>query len=402
MSTYSYKAISRSGAEISGVIKAADAGEASIKINDSIGTVTSLTEVREKSGLMTEINPPKKLKDKELSLVCKQFSIILTAGLPIVRTVELVAGQTENEKLKELLEAVAEDITEGHSLAASFALRGEELPATFIETIRAGEESGSLESAFAKLSAYFEKRGKTRDKVKSALAYPVFVLVIAAVVIAIIMIYAVPTFTDVFLELGIDLPLPTKALIGFSNFMTKYFIFIAILVVAIAVGLRVYGKSEEGAINLAEFKLKLPIIGRIELMNAASQFANTFSTMLSAGMPVTRSLSVTGNSMTNAFLGQSVKHVTEGIEAGHSVGDCLRRENTMPDLLVEMTAVGESSGSLENTLGVIAEYYDNEVDVATTRAVSLLEPSIIVVLAIFVFWILLAVYVPMFSMYSSI
>ena len=400
MTTYKYKAISHSGVEIDGVIEAHDRDDAVIRLRENCASVLSLNEVQES----VELGDPAKRRigGKELSLVCQQFSIILTSGIPIVRAVELVAEQSENKTLRELLKNVAADVAAGYSLASGFEMRNKTLPTTFIETIRAGEESGSLEISFSRLSEYFSKKAKIRAKTITSLTYPAFVVVVAIAVITIIMVYAVPTFTQTFETMGIDLPWATRLLIGMSDFFTKYSLIVLAFVALGVLGLRIFYHTDTGRVKLSKLHLNLPVLGRIAVMTAASQFANTLSTMLASGLPVIRALGVTGRSMSNFYLGQSVNDVVAGVEAGRRIGEGMEDTRDFPDLLVEMTKVGEESGSLEETLRVIGNYYDAEVESASTRAASLLEPIIICILAVFVVMVLLAVYLPMFGMYGSI
>ena len=401
MTTYKYKAISNSGAQFEGVIEAHDREDAIVMLRESCSSVLSLNEVREESPLNISLTG-KKVKDKALALVCQQFSIILKSGIPIVRAIELVAEQANDKTLKGILKDVAKDVAAGYSLASGFEMRDQSLPPTFIETIRAGEESGSLELAFSRLAEYYMKKNKIRSKIISALAYPTFVIVVAIIVITVIMIYAVPAFTNSFESMGIDLPWATKLLIGTSDFFRANALFLGSLIVALLLALKIYGNTENGKINLARFRLKIPVVGRITLMSAAGQFASTLSTMLASGLPVIRALSVTGRAMTNEFLGMSVLDVVSGIESGRRIGECMEDSRHFPNLLVEMTKVGEESGSMEETLRVVGIYYDTEVENASTRAVTLLEPIIICTLAVFVVVVLLAVYLPMFSIYGGI
>lgn len=401
MKNYQYKAISRSGLETSGVISAEDKTDAVIRLGETCSVVNSLRRVYDREDILEKLRT-QKIDEKSLSLVCRQFSIILRAGMPIIKTVTLVAGQTEDKLIKNLLGMVAEDVAAGYSLADSFGLRGPFLPATFTETIRAGEESGTLDTAFERLSAYYLKQSKIKSKVVSAMTYPLFVLAVAIVVIIIIMVKAVPQFTGTFASMDMELPLPTRMLIGLSDFFGSWLWLLLLIAVATIAGLKIYGRTEKGAAEMGKFRLKLPVIGRIELMNGAGQFANTLSTMLAAGLPAIKALNITGRTMSNRFLGGSVVNAVDSIESGFRIGESLKAQNALPELLVEMTAMGEETGSLEDTLKVVGDYYDNEVDVTATRAVSLLEPIIICVLAAFVVLVLLAVYLPMFSMYGSI
>ena len=401
MVTYKYKALSKGGIEVEGVIKAHDKSDAVIKLKEEYDLIVDIKEVvsldlfRRKEG-------KGKVTDKDIALMCQQFSILLTAGLPITRTVELVGVRSDNKALKHILASVAEDVTAGYSLAGSFQARAQNLPISFIETIRAGEESGCLEMAFGRLASFFEKKANISGKVRSALTYPIFVIIVAVIVIAVIMGYAVPVFTTVFTDMGVDLPLPTRLLITMSGFFKVATLPIICIIVALIVAYRLLKKKESWAIKFDKIKLKLPLLGKISIMNASSQFANTFSTMLAAGIPAVRALGITARSLPNAYMTDKILKTVGIVEQGQSIGNALRQVEEMPELLVEMTAVGEDSGSMEHTLEVVGHYYDTEVEYVTGRAVKMIEPVIISVLAVFVAFILLSVYLPMFSMYGSI
>ncbi|MGI6507621.1 MAG: type II secretion system F family protein [Saccharofermentanales bacterium] len=401
MVTYKYKALSKGGIEIEGVIKAHNKNDAVIKLKGEYALVVDIKEVAS-LGLFKKKEGEGKVSDKDIALMCQQFSILLTAGFPIARTVELVGVRSENKALKEILASVAEDVTAGYNLAGSFQTRAKNLPVSFIETIRAGEESGSLEMAFGRLADFFEKKANIAGKVKSALSYPILVIIVAIIVIAVIMGYAVPVFTTVFMDMGVDLPLPTRILIAMSNFFKVAAIPIIVIVVTLIIAYRLLKKKESWAIKFDKIKLKIPLFGKISIMNAASQFANTFSTMLAAGIPAVRALGITARSLPNAYITDELLKTVAIVEQGHSIGVALRQVKEMPELLVEMTAVGEDSGSMEHTLEVVGQYYDTEVEYVTSRAIKLIEPAIILVLAVFVVFILFSVYLPMFSMYGSI
>ncbi|HHT25546.1 MAG TPA: type II secretion system F family protein [Clostridiaceae bacterium] len=401
MITYKYKALSKDGMAVEGVIKAHDRNDAVFKLKNEYGIIVDIKEVTSLD-LFTKKEGTGKVKDKDIALMCQQFSILLTAGLPIARTVELVGVRSESKVLKQILTSVAEDVTAGYNLAGSFQTRAKNLPVNFIETIRAGEESGSLEMAFGRLASFFEKKANISGKVKSALTYPIMVIIVAVIVIAVIMGYAVPVFTNVFVGMGVELPLPTRILIAMSDFFKVATIPIICIIAVLIIMYRLLKKKESWAIRFDKIKLKLPVVGKINIMNAASQFANTFSTMLAAGVPAVRALGITARSLPNAYMADEILNTVGMVEQGYSIGNALRQVNELPELLVEMTAVGEDSGSMEHTLEVVGHYYDTEVEYVTSRAVKLIEPVIIVVLAAFVAFILLSVYLPMFSMYDSI
>ncbi len=388
---------------MSGIIEAFNELDAVGRIKEDCDVVLKVTEVKEdKPGFLNMDVGGNKLNNKAFTVMCSQFAIILRSGVPIARTVQLIAEKTTDKPIKRIIKKVAEDVDAGRSLATSFADRGDKLlPTTFIETIRAGEESGSIDKAFASMAESFEKSYKMKGKVRSALAYPIFVLVIAVIVVIVLMVKVVPTFTAMFEELGTELPLPTRMLIGISHFFQRGWPFLLGIVVAIVLFFKIYGNSETGRLNLAKLKLKLPILGNIQQLNAASQFANTMTTMLGAGLPLTRAVSITAKVITNYYISQEVGKLSGKLEEGKALGASLRESGCMPDILTDMTAVGEETGEMEDTLRTIGEYYDNELMMATDAAVKKLEPTLLVGLAIVAGFIVISIYLAMFSMYEG-
>lgn len=401
MPTYKYEGAYSSGETVTGVVEAVSEHEAVVQIRQHCEVVLSLKEIPLASRGQA-LDRFQRVNAKSLALMCQQFAIILKAGLPLVQTVDLAAGQIEDRVLAGLLRQVSEDVSNGWSLSYSLDQRGGKLPVTFRETIRAGEESGDLVSAFERMGVYYDRTAKTNAKAVSALTYPAFVIVVAIIVMAVIMGYAVPAFIGVFNSLDAELPWVTVALIAMSNFFSRYFLVILAALAGLILAVWGYGRTESGGLRLSRLRLALPVVGKIGRMSSASQFAHTMSAMLSAGMPILQAIEVSGRAMGSLCMSREVLDAIGGVESGRSLGDCLARAKELPPMLMEMVAVGESAGALESTLDVLAEYYDNEVDVGTARALSLLEPAIIVVLAVFVVFVLMAVYLPMFSMYSAI
>lgn len=401
MPTYRYEATGAGGQRAEGVVEAADTAQAVAQIRQNYDVVLRLEPIA--APRTDPLERFQKLNLKVFALLCKQFSILLKAGLPLVQTVDLVTDQMSDRMLKKLLTQVSEDIANGWSLSYSFTQRGAgRLPVTFLETIRAGEESGDLVKAFARMSTYYDRMSKTRAKAVSALVYPAFLLAAAAAVILIIMTYAVPTFARTFTSMNIEMPLPTRIVIGVSGFFSEYIWLLLCLVAAVVLALRLYGRTTAGRLHLARARLAIPILGGVATMTAASQFAHTMSAMLSAGMPILKALDTAGRSVQNAHLSQQLLSVLPGVESGRSLGQCMLELQDLPPMLAQMTAMGEATGSLESTLEVQAEYYDNEVETLSARALALLEPIIICIMAVIVVVILLSIYLPMFSLYGSI
>lgn len=400
--TYKYTAISKSGAKVKGVVEGFNELDAIDRIKQNCNIVLKITPVKERdenSILAMQIGNP--LNVKAFTVMCSQFAIILRAGIPVGRATYLIAEKTTNKYLKKMLQQVASDVESGRSLAASFADRGAKLlPATFVETIRAGEESGDLAKSFDIMHKHYDKQLQTRGKVKSALTYPIFVLIIAIAVVIVLMVKVVPTFTSIFAGYGAELPAITRLLIAISNFFANAYIYMAAVLVFGIIAVKVYGKSEQGRLNIARLMLKMPVLGNINRLNAACQFANTMSIMLSAGLPLTRAVSITANVIDNYFIGKQIGMVSGRIAEGRSFGESVRETGCMPDILNDMVAVGEETGEMEDTLGTIGAYYDAELDMAINSALKKLEPTILVLLAGVAGFIVIAIYMAMFQMYA--
>lgn len=402
MPTYKYEGAYANGERVSGVIEAVSQADAVNKIRQTCEMVISIREVP-KIAARKPLSKFHKINAKSLALTCRQFSIILKAGLPLVQAVDLVASQCSDKNLSALLHQVSDDVSNGWSLSYSFDQRASKaLPITFRETVRAGEESGDLLSAFRRMADYFERMNKTRSSVMSALTYPIFVIFVAVIVVGIIMVYAVPTFTSMFASMDVELPWATRIVIGASNFVQNWGLAVLGFILLVVFALRLFSVTNKGGLALSRAQLRLPVLGSVVRMSNSSQFAHTMSTLLAAGMPILQSIEVSGRTMTNRCMSEEVLDTLPGVESGRTFGECLSYSRELPEMLVQMAAVGESTGSMEDTLSVLAEYYDNETDVRVQRAISLLNPAIIVLLAGFVAIILFAVYLPLFSMYGSI
>ena len=404
MINYKYQAVSKDGKKVSGVIEGFNEMDAAAKLKELYPIVTSLTQMDKKSGssfLNMEIGG-NKINDKAFTLMCSQFAVILRAGVPIARTVHLIAEKMTDKPLKKILLQVADDVESGRSISASFAERGnKQLPLTFLETIHAGEEAGNLDSAFESISEHYNKQIKMKGKVRGALIYPAFVLVVAIVVVIVLMVKVVPTFTAIFDDYDAELPFITQLLIGMSDFFRKNILYMVFVAIILFFAFKLYNNTENGRLNVAKFAMKMPVLGNINVLNAASQFANTMTMMIDAGLPITKSVGITARVLDNYYVSTEVGKITGRLEEGHTLGFSLREAGCLPDILVDMTAVGEESGELSRTLAMTARYYDAELEQATADALAKLEPTILVFLAGFAGFIVIAIYMAMFGMYAA-
>ena len=406
MITYRYKGLTSSGANVEGVVEAFDKQDALMRAKENCRVLISVEPVS--GGKVNDIMNADlgallsggKIKPKKLTLLCSQLSIELRAGLPLVSALRLVAENEEDKNIKRILNEVADDVHAGNGLADSFAARGPGLPRTFIETIRAGEESGKLDETFDKLQKYYENADAVASKVGSALIYPAMLIAVAIIVITIIMVVAVPVFEKTFSSQGNELPLPTKLLIAMSNFMVDNIWLLIAIVAAAALAIFFYGKTDSGRHLYARIALTFPGISLVNKMNAASQFSSTLSTMLSSGLPLVSAARITANTSDNLLISEDIEKAVSGVVEGKRLSDGIKESQWFPSLLKEMVTVGEETGKLEDTLNVVSEYYTKEVDIAVKRALDILNPCITIVLALMVVFILLSVYLPIFSMYG--
>lgn len=401
MNSYKYNALSADGAKVKGIIEAVDEYQAVDKIKEKCPIVISIDEIQNKkmnSILNKEIG--KKVDSKSLSVMCSQFAIILEAGTPLNKTIKMIASQTEDKKLKRMLENAYDDVTYGSTLESAFRKNYDGLPEVFLETIKAGEQSGNLPGSFANMQKYFDKSFKTSQKIKSVTGYPLFVLCVAIIVVIVVMVVVVPTLTNVFGELGGELPLMTRMLIATSNWFAKWWIILVGIILAFYVAYKLLTSSEAGQIRKSERKLKLPVIGNITTLTNAQEFANTMASLLEAGLTVGDALRVTSRCITNYAVSKEVFAMAEKVETGTSLSEAMEKSEYLPATLKEMTGVGEKSGELVKTLKTIGDYYANESDYAIKAALDRLEPTLLILLAIFAGYIVISIYLPMFTMYS--
>ncbi len=405
MNSYKYTALTSTGEKIDGMIDAVNQIDATNRIRQQYDMVLNIKEMKGAGSLPGFLSMEiggNRLNNKEFTLMCSQLATILSAGIPISRAIRLIGDKVSDKTLKRILKSAGEDVEAGRSLSSSFEEYGGKLfPVTFIETIRAGEAAGDLAGAFDSMARHFDKQSKMGAKVRAAMGYPLFVLAVAVVVVMVLMVRVVPTFTAIFDDLGGELPLMTRMLIAISNFFRKYILYMVIIIAAIIVAYILYKRTPSGARNLARLQLKLPVLGNIAELNAASLFANTMATMIGAGLPMTRAVRITSQVMTNQLFKEKVEGMVTRIEEGRTVVDSMRETEIMPDILSDMVGVGEETGEMKHTLDVTAAYYDNELETAVQAAIAMLEPALLVFIAGIAGFIVIAIYMAMFSMYGA-
>jgi type IV pilus assembly protein PilC len=364
-----------------------------------------LTSVKEKG---REIAVPKigggrkKVKAKELAIFTRQFSVMIDAGLPLVQCLEILSQQQESKHFAVVLTQTRQDVEEGSTLAAAMARHPKIFDQLFVNMIEAGEAGGILDLILQRLSTYIEKIVKLRRDVISAMIYPSAVVVIAIAVIAVIMVFVIPSFQSIFTGLlgpGEQLPLPTRIVVGISDFLASiYGLVILGVIIGAVVAVRAYYKTPKGRRMIDGFMLKVPIIGSILRKIAIARFSRTLATLLSSGVPILQSLDITARTAGNVILEEAIGKIRVGVERGESVVEPLRATDIFPNMVSQMVGIGEQTGALDSMLGKVADFYEQEVDAAIASLLTLIEPVMIGFLGVTIGSIVIAMYLPLFTL----
>jgi type IV pilus assembly protein PilC len=346
----------------------------------------------------------KKIPLKALSLFCKQFYTMVDAGVTIVGSLDLLRRQTENRKLANILSKVYEDVQKGMSLSEAMRVHKSQFPTIVISMIEIGEISGNLDTVLDRLSVYLEKDNKIRQKVKTSMVYPKVLSGIALVAVIFMMIFVVPNFISMFKDMGNELPLPTRILLGISNlFKNIWFLLGASIVIpSLIASYKKIKKTEKGKYLYDKFILGLPIVGKNVSKIIAARFSRSLSLMLKTGVPLIQALEVVGNLLDNEVVNRGMIKVKEDIKRGSGLAEPLEAVGIFPVMVTHMISIGEEAGSLDSIVEKVADFYDDELDASIGKLVAMLEPLMIVAMAIVIGGIVIAMILPIFSMYQNV
>ena len=368
-------------------------------------TLTSVKEKGREIGI-PKLGGRKKVKAKDLSIFTRQFSVMIDAGLPLVQCLEILAQQQENKYFQQILLQVRQDVEEGSTLSAAMARHPRVFDQLYANMVEAGETGGILDLILQRLSTFIEKIVKLKRDVISALIYPAAVVLLAIVAVAVIMVVVIPQFQNIFLGLlgpGELLPLPTRIVIGISNFLAGWGgLVILVVIIATAVGIRFYYKTPNGRKVIDRILLKLPIFGKILQKIAVARFSRTLSTLLSSGVPILQSLDITARTAGNVIIEEAIISVRTGVERGENFVDPLRATEVFPNMVAQMVGIGEQTGALDAMLGKIADFYEQEVDAAIANLLTLMEPLLIGFLGVTIGSIVIAMYLPLFTLIGKL
>jgi type IV pilus assembly protein PilC len=402
MATFAYTGRSRAGQTVTGELVAdtVDAAVAALRREEQI-LVTQISPAKEK--VVGKRKPRERAaKAKDLAVFTRQFSVMIGAGLPLVQCLEILGTQAEDRNFGRVILAVRGDVEAGASLADAMKKHPKVFDNLFSNMIAAGEAGGILDAILKRLATYIEKAVKLKGQVKSAMVYPIAVIVIATVVVTAILWKVIPTFASLFAGLGADLPLPTRIVIAMSNALVAYMPFIVGAIVAMGFGFRAYYATPGGRHVIDATVLKLPILGLLMRKIAVARFCRTLSTLLASGVSILDALDITARTAGNAVVEEAIQTTRKSIERGETVAGPLKQTNVFPPMVVQMIGVGETTGALDTMLAKIADFYEDEVDVAVAGLLTLLEPIMIALLGGIVGGIVIAMYLPIFSLISQL
>jgi type IV pilus assembly protein PilC len=405
MATFAYSGRTRAGQTVNGE-READSMEAAVAAlrRDQV-LVTKINPLSEKAvakPVSGKVYKVKKVSAKSLAVFTRQFSVMIDAGLPLVQCLEILGTQEEDKNFGRVILDTRAEVENGASLADAMRKSPKVFDALFTNMIAAGEAGGILDTILKRLATYIEKAVKLKNQVQSAMIYPVAIIVIAAIVVGVILWKVIPTFATLFAGLGAELPLPTRIVVGMSNGLVRFGPFILVGIGAMVFAFRSYYQTEGGRMRVDGFSLKLPVIGPMMRKIAVARFCRTLATLLASGVSILEALDITAKTAGNAVVEKALYLVRKSIEGGDTIAAPLKETGVFPPMVVQMIGVGEATGALDTMLGKIAEFYEEEVDVAVAGLLTLLEPIMIAVLGGVVGGIVIAMYMPIFALISKL
>jgi type IV pilus assembly protein PilC len=399
MPNYVWKGRNRAGLIQEGVL-AADSKDLALSNLRRQNIV--VTGIRERGKEISVSKMGRKVPPKILAVFTRQFSVMIDAGLPLVQCLEILANQQEHKSFQKILLQVRQDVEAGSTLADAMRRHPKAFNNLYVNMIAAGEAGGILDTILQRLSIYIEKSVKLASQVRSALIYPIAVIVIAAIVVAVILLKVIPTFAALFTSLGAELPFPTRVVIAASKFLARYFIFFVLAIGGAIFAFRRYYATYNGRRVVDGLVLKLPILGMIMRKIAVARFCRTLATLTSSGVPILEALDITARTSGNAIVEDAVLETRKSVEGGKTIVEPLRETGIFPNMVVQMIGVGEQTGALDAMLNKIGDFYEDEVDAAVAGLVKLLEPVMIFILGVIIGGIVIAMYLPMFTLINKI
>lgn len=401
MPSFVYTAIDKAGVEMKGNVEAENKADVIQQVK-RMGLIP--VEIEEQSiwNRNLEFNFERKPSSRDLSIFCRQFVSMTKAGVTIIDAMRMLVEQTENKTLKKAAEALRASLEKGESLASSMKEHPKIFPGILNSMVAAGEASGSLDVAMERMSTQFEKTAKNQGMVKKAMIYPMVVGVVAIAVIVVMLVIVIPSYSQMFEDLNTELPAITQMVLGASNFLKARWMVIVAVVAAAVVGIKVYLSTEEGKRMFSKLQFMIPGVKNLVIKSASANMARTLGTLISAGVPLVEAVDIVANTMQNVLIREALLNAKDQIMIGVPLSDPLRECGLFPPMVYHMIRIGEEAGTTEEMLTKLADYFDEEVELAVQSLMAAMEPMIIVVLAAIVGVMVISILLPMMSMYDSV
>lgn len=400
MAVYAYRGRTTAGV-VAGEIEAPDRTTAVSQLRSKGILVTAVQERRARAAAAPRRGGGK-VRDRDLAVFTRQFSAMVDAGLPIAQCLGILAEQSESRTLRHVTTQIAREVEAGSTLADAFRKFPRIFNELFTNMLQAGEAAGVLDVVLQRLSTYIEKAASLKRKVKGALVYPATIIAVAILVVIFMMTFVIPTFATMFKSLGAELPLPTRIVLWLSDFTRRYVLLILAAMVGFVFALRKYYATEQGSAVIDALLLKVPVIGGLVRKVAVARFTRTLGTMIASGVPILEALRITARASGNRVVERAVMQARSAVTAGRTLAEPLRAAAVFPPMVVHMIHVGESTGALDQMLGKVADFYDDEVDTAVGALMSLLEPAMIVILGVIIGGLVVSLYLPIFKIVTLI
>ena len=408
MPNFTYRGVTSGGGQVRAEITAPDERSAARQLR-SQGIVVQNIAVKRGAGGKIELGDLPGLstllggvRGKDISVFSRQFATMIAAGLPLVQCLQTLGMQMERKRFQDIIAKVAYDVESGSTLSDALGRFPRVFDELYVNLVHVGETGGVLDSMLSRLSTYLEKAQALKHRVQMAIVYPILVMTIAVLVVAFLMIFIIPIFAAFFNNAGVPLPLPTRIVIAVSNGVTRYWYIVLAVWAAAMFGFRAWYRTEAGRLTVDRFFLRAPIFGPLVRKISIARFTRTLSALLGGGVPIIDALRITAKTAGNRVVENSVMAARERVMAGHTLGERLKDSGVFPPMVVQMVIVGEQTGALDNMLAKVADYYEDEVDVAVSGLTALLEPLLIVFLGVVIGGIVIAIYLPIFKVVTLV
>ncbi len=402
MALYRYKAVQSDGKEVNEVMTAATLAEVQEKIRDKGLYLVQIREDVEKKSASEQLSFGGKVTAKQISIFCKQFATLLKAGVPVASGLDILYRQTENKTFKSALEDVYTEVQKGSQVSSAIKNHPKVFPSLMVNMVESGEMSGNLDNIMERLAIHYEKEAKINSRIKGAMIYPIALSVISVVVVIFLITVILPTFTGMFTSSGTELPLPTRILLGISDFIKGYWYIVIGVLALLIYGTKKYLGSTVGRYQFDALKFKLPVVKSSMDKIVTARFTRTLGSLLRSGIPLIDALELAGSVTGNVVIEEKVNYIASEVEKGETLGVALKRTPTFGPMVVSMIQIGEESGSLDQMLDKSADFYEQELEDAIDKLLKLMEPLLIVVMAVVIGFIVISMALPMFDMVNTV